>query len=85
MDALNSMSSDAYDFLKKIAPQHWSRLDFELDFKCDMLLNNLYECCNSLIVGAGTKGTVTFNETIRTKLMCKILKKRDAMEKWENI
>ena len=85
MDALNTMSPDAYEFLKKINPQHWARSHFMHDFKCGMLLNNLCECFNSLILGARTKGTVSLNETIRTKLMCRIQKKRDAMEKWENI
>ncbi|XP_039143980.1 uncharacterized protein LOC120281132 [Dioscorea cayenensis subsp. rotundata] len=34
-----------------------------------------------VILGARSKGIVTLNEIIRTKLMCRIQKKRDAMQK----
>lgn len=50
-----------------------------------MLLNNLCECFYSLILNARTKGIVALNETIRTKLMYRIHKKRVAMKKWKNL
>lgn len=81
MELLKAMSPGAYGFFRKIAPEHWSRAHFRPIFKCDMLLNNLCECFNSVILGARSKGIVTLNEIIRTKLMCRIQKKRDAMQK----
>lgn len=45
-----------------------------------MLLNNLCECFNSIILEARTKGIIAMNELIRTKLMIRIQRKREAMQ-----
>lgn len=81
MDMLNVMSAGAHEYMKKIDPHHWSRAYFQTRFKCDILLNNLCECFNSHILEARIKGIVTMNEMIRTKLMVRIQKRRDAMKK----
>ena len=75
------MSPDAHELLKKIAPEHWSKLHVKLDFKCDMPLNNLCEYFNNLILGVRFIWIVTLNETVRTKLMCRIQKKGMS---WKN-
>ena len=41
MDMLNRMSSGACEYMKKIDPHHWSRSQFQIKYKCDILLNNL--------------------------------------------
>lgn len=79
MDALNAMSPGAYQYMKNIAPQHWSRSHFQTKFKCDILLNNMCECFNSCILEARVKGIVSMNEMIRTQLMIRI-QRRDVMK-----
>lgn len=85
LDTLNMISSDACEYLKKIDPHHWSRSHFKSQFKCDMLLNNLCECFNSIILEARTKGIITLNEAIRRMLMTRIQKRRDVMSKCETM
>lgn len=81
MEILKGMSVGAYDYMKKIEPKHWSKSHFQSQFKCDILLNNLSECFNSLILEARIKGVITMNELIRTQLMKRIQRRRDTMKK----
>ena len=60
----------------RIPPHHWTRSHFQENPKCDMLLNNLCESFNNVILDARSKGIITMNEMIRTKLM-KRIKKRE--------
>ena len=79
LDALNIMSPEACDYLKKIDLHHWIRSHFRTQFKCDMLLNNLCKCFNNIILEAGTKGIITMNVIIRTRLKIRIEKKRKML------
>lgn len=45
-----------------------------------MLLNKLCECFNSQILEARTKGILTLNKIIRTKLMIRIQRRGNAMQ-----
>lgn len=81
MEELNRMSPQACEYLRKIDPHHWTRSHFKSQFKCDMLLNNMCECFNSIILEARTRGIITMNELIRTRLMIRIQKKRDSIAK----
>ena len=81
VDILYGMSTGACDYMKNIDPHHWNMAHFKTIFKCDILLNNLFECFNNHVLEARTKGIVTMNEMIRTKLMIRIQKRRDAMKK----
>lgn len=69
LDALNMLSPEACDYLKKIDPYCWTMSHFRTQFKCDMLLNIQ---CEYIILEARTKGIVTMNEIIRTMLIIKI-------------
>ena len=81
LENLKVMSLCAFEYMSKIEPQHRSRSHFQTQFKCDILLNNLCECFNSHILEGRIKGIITMNEMIRTQLMKRILKRRDAMKK----
>ncbi|GJZ09823.1 hypothetical protein Tco_0544106 [Tanacetum coccineum] len=43
IDKLKDFNKEAYEWLKKIPPQHWSRSHFSGRAHCDVLLNNMYE------------------------------------------
>nr|KAJ0211384.1 hypothetical protein LSAT_V11C400227000 [Lactuca sativa] len=47
---LKKLNNDAYEWLKAIPPQHWSRSHFAGRAHCDALLNNLCETLNSKLV-----------------------------------
>lgn len=85
MDKLARLNNEAYQYLKNIPPNHWTRSHFLTNIRCDMLLNNLCESFNSLILDARTKGLITMCEMIRTKLMKRIHTKRDAMRKCQTV
>lgn len=43
MDKIRQASVDAYDWLKKINPKHWSLHVFDHNAKCDHVTNNITE------------------------------------------
>ncbi|XP_048235198.1 uncharacterized protein LOC107261254 [Ricinus communis] len=81
MEKFAAASHHGHNYMNSIPPHHWSRSHFRTDAKCDMLLNNLCECFNSFILDARSKGVIAMNEVIRTKLMKRIHKNRDAMKR----
>lgn len=85
MDKVAEINQSAHEYLNRINPHCWTRTHFDESTKCDMLLNNLFECFNSYILDARFKGIVTMNEMIRSKLMKRIHMKRDAMEKCKSV
>ncbi|KAL4318980.1 hypothetical protein GQ457_18G014420 [Hibiscus cannabinus] len=82
MDQLKALSVPAYEWIKKINPAQWSKSHFSTRSKCDMLLNNLCESFNKVILEARDKPILTMMEVIRTKLMKKVVSKREEAEKW---
>ncbi|KAL4281675.1 hypothetical protein GQ457_03G011390 [Hibiscus cannabinus] len=50
-----------------------------------MLLNNNCECFNKLILEARDKPIITLIESIRTKLMQRLAKRKDQVEKWTGL
>lgn len=85
MEDLKALFEGAYQYMKKIDCHHWSRAYFKTQFKCDILLNNLFESFNAQILKARVKGMITINEMIRTQLMIRILKRRDAIVKCKTL
>jgi len=81
MDNLKKKVSLCLSIYKNIGPTHWTKSYFQSQFKCDILLNNMWECFNGHILEARIKGIVTMNEMIRTHLMIRIQKGRDVMKK----
>ncbi|KAE8732088.1 hypothetical protein F3Y22_tig00002237pilonHSYRG00228 [Hibiscus syriacus] len=46
---LKTLSNDAFEWLKHLNPQQWSKAQFSTTTKSDMLLNNLCECFNKVL------------------------------------
>ncbi|KAK8651093.1 hypothetical protein V6N13_140707 [Hibiscus sabdariffa] len=78
---LKALSEAAYTWVKDKDPAQWSRSHFSNRSKCDMLLNNHCESFNKSISEARDKPILTMMETIRTKIMVRIVSKREAAEK----
>lgn len=47
MANIKRMYLEVHKYLDKIDPAGWSRHTFTTDSKCDLLLNNITETCNS--------------------------------------
>ena len=69
MREMQKVSAEAYKYLLKIPPRHWSKSRFNYNPKCDVLLNNMSKTFNSVILGARQKPIVTMMEEIRIYLM----------------
>ncbi|KAL4364016.1 hypothetical protein GQ457_04G008290 [Hibiscus cannabinus] len=85
MDELKVFSDKAWQWLSPKDPTHWSKSHFSLGCKSDMLLNNNCEYFNKLILEARDKPIITFIESIRTKLMQRLAKRKDQAEKWTEL
>ncbi|KAL4376245.1 hypothetical protein GQ457_02G030690 [Hibiscus cannabinus] len=85
MDQLKALSEAAYNWIKGKGPSQWSRSHFSTRSKCDMLLNNHCESFNKSILEARDKPILTMMETIRTKIMTRIVSKREAAEKCKGL
>ena len=55
MDELKAEKVEAYEWLRQVNPKEWSRSQFRLNVKSDMLLNNFCESFNSAILMARDK------------------------------
>ncbi|KAE8681841.1 hypothetical protein F3Y22_tig00111303pilonHSYRG00061 [Hibiscus syriacus] len=78
---LKTLSNDAFEWLKHLNPQQWSKAHFSTTTKSDMLLNNLCECFNKIILEARDKPILNMMELIRTKIMRRIICRYEAAEK----
>ncbi|KAL4366263.1 hypothetical protein GQ457_05G026550 [Hibiscus cannabinus] len=85
MDQLKSLSDAAYIWIEGENPAQWSRSHFSTRSKCDMLLNNHCESFNKSILEAIDKPILTLMETIRGKIMTRIVSKREAVEKYKGL
>ncbi|CAI9262195.1 unnamed protein product [Lactuca saligna] len=77
MKAFSEYDIEAYEWLKKIPPQHWARSHFTGRPITDMLLNNLCEVFNSKLIEGRDKPIITCLEYIREYMMkriCNVIK-----------
>ncbi|XP_052622270.1 uncharacterized protein LOC111919771 [Lactuca sativa] len=73
MEELKKLNNDAYEWLKAIPPQHWSRSHFTGRTHCDALLNNLCETLNIKLVKGRDKPIISCLEFIREYIMKKLV------------
>ncbi|XP_074297239.1 uncharacterized protein LOC141627945 [Silene latifolia] len=79
MDGIKSLSNEAYEYLKAIPPQHWSRHAFGTQAKSNMLLNNLCESFNSVLKEVRDKPILTHMEWMRRYVMKRNFDKREGV------
>jgi hypothetical protein len=82
MAELKKLSPAAHDYVEKIDPHIWARAFFNTAPKCDLIMNNLYECFNSYIIKARDKPIITMLEMIRKKLLRRYQKKRQGIREY---
>ena len=85
MNALKKDCVEAYNWLVKIPPETWARHLFDTNCKTDLVVNNISEVFNRMILNVRNKPIRTMIEGIRTKLMVKYSKTREALEiaRWD--
>ncbi|KAL4309024.1 hypothetical protein GQ457_01G010200 [Hibiscus cannabinus] len=82
MAEMQALSEASFKWLEDLPPTMRSRSHFSTRSKCDMLLNNLLECFNKVILEARDKPILTMLEIIRTKMMKRIVQRREETEKF---
>lgn len=82
MKKIEKMDVVAYNWLKKIPQEQWSKSHFKTNSRCDILVNNLSESFNCYILEARDKPIVSMLEWIMRKLMSRFQVKRMGMEKY---
>ncbi|KAK8665544.1 hypothetical protein V6N13_005710 [Hibiscus sabdariffa] len=85
MVELEGLSSIGHLFLLGKDPRQWTKSHFSFRSKSDILLNNHCESFNKMILEARDKGIITLVESIRSRLMQRIAKKKDEAEKLTGI
>ncbi|GKC54965.1 hypothetical protein Tco_1077710 [Tanacetum coccineum] len=72
MDTLKAQNLKAYEWLKKIPAEHWSRSYFTGRAHCDLLINNICEVFNRQLLDARDSPVVSALEYVREYLMKRI-------------
>ncbi|XP_074278885.1 uncharacterized protein LOC141602566 [Silene latifolia] len=78
MEAMRSLSTQAWEYLNAIPPRHWSRHAFDTNCKSNLLLNNLCEVFNAVLKEARDKPILTHMEWMRRYVMERICQKRQG-------
>ncbi|CAI9261781.1 unnamed protein product [Lactuca saligna] len=81
MEEVRKLNNDAYEWLKNIPPQHWSRSHFTGRAHTDAMLNNMCEYLNSKIVEGRDVPIITCLEYIREYLMKKVVTVQKEIDK----
>ncbi|XP_021802226.1 uncharacterized protein LOC110746320 [Prunus avium] len=84
MEKMKQQDEGAWKWLIKRPAKNWSRSHFELDSKCDLLLNNLCESFNSCILDSRDKSILTCLERIRVYIMLRMANRRIACTVWRH-
>ncbi|CAL2266206.1 unnamed protein product [Prunus armeniaca] len=82
MEKMKNENEETWKWLKKRPAKNWSRSHFESHFKCDLLLNILYESFNAAILDARDKTILSCLERIRVYVMLRVASRRSACKNW---
>jgi hypothetical protein len=85
MKYLKGLDEKAWEYLKAIPEQQWTKAHFTKRALSDCLVNNLSESFNSMILPARDKPIISMLEWIRVRLMTKIHTKRVGIEKYVGV
>ncbi|GJS89289.1 mutator type transposase [Tanacetum coccineum] len=81
MEEMKNHNIEAYEWLRKIPPQHWARSHFSGKAKSNILLNNTCEVLNRQLVDGKDKPIITCLECIREYLMKRIVNVQKVQDK----
>ncbi|GJY97936.1 mutator type transposase [Tanacetum coccineum] len=81
IEEMKNHNIEAYEWLRKIPPQHWARSHFTGRAKSNILLNNLCEVLNRQLLDGRDKPIITCLEYIREYLMKRIVNVQKVQDK----
>ncbi|KAK6778077.1 hypothetical protein RDI58_024795 [Solanum bulbocastanum] len=84
MEKMHELDAEAAAWLNEKPPTEWSKSHFSTGAKCDVLLNNMCECFNSMILDARDKPIITLLEKLRYLLMARFQANREKAERWNS-
>ena len=85
IEEMKTANWDAWDWLAKKNPSHWSKAWFNDLTKCDLLVNNLCESFNSSILKSRDKPILHGLEMIRINMMVRMSNRRNAGARWNGV
>ncbi|XP_059626164.1 uncharacterized protein LOC132269126 [Cornus florida] len=77
MNKIKEMNARAYEWLRRVPPNVWTRSSFGCHSKTALVINNMCESWNEVILPARDKSILYMLEWIRKHLMLRFKKKRD--------
>ncbi|GJX21441.1 hypothetical protein Tco_0224118 [Tanacetum coccineum] len=78
-----NLSWEAFEWLNKISPEHWSRAYFSGRAHYDLLINNVCEVFNRQVLDAVDSPIITFLEFMREYLMKRIVIVQKVIQKYD--
>ena len=72
MEKIRKLDGDAYNYIQELDPKYWLRSHFNLDVKCDVLVNNLNGSWNSYNHKVWELPILQMLEWIRRKVMARL-------------
>ncbi|GKE63055.1 hypothetical protein Tco_1513422, partial [Tanacetum coccineum] len=81
MDTMKGFNKKAYEWLKKIAPEYWSRSHFLGRANCGLLINNICEVFNRQLLDARDSPTISCLEYVKEYLTKRIVIVQNVIEK----
>ncbi|GJT84620.1 mutator type transposase [Tanacetum coccineum] len=84
MQELKDFNMKAYEWLKQIPAEHWSRAYFSSKAHCDLLINNICEVFNRQLLEARDSPIITALEHVREYLMKRIVVVQKIIEKCDD-
>ncbi|GKV24507.1 hypothetical protein SLEP1_g34114 [Rubroshorea leprosula] len=83
MEEIRNLSVEGHDALKSIPPELWCKAFFDTSCKCDVVNNNMNETFNNWIMDARYMPIIQLLEYIRVKVMVRMAKNREEINKWK--
>nr|GEW17643.1 hypothetical protein [Tanacetum cinerariifolium] len=83
MKEMKHHNIEAYEWLRKIPPQHWARCYFSGREKSNILLNNMCEVLNRQLVDGRDKPIITCLEYIREYIIKRIVNVQKVQDKFD--
>ncbi|GKU90689.1 hypothetical protein SLEP1_g4653 [Rubroshorea leprosula] len=82
MEGIRNLSVEGHGALKSIPPELWCKAFFDTLCKCDVVDNNMNETFNNWIMDARYMPIIQLLEYIRVKVMVRMAKNREEINKW---
>ncbi|GLT98899.1 hypothetical protein SLE2022_163730 [Rubroshorea leprosula] len=82
MEEIRKLTEASHEALKSIPPELWCKAFFDTLCKCDVVDNNISETFNNSIMDSRFLPIIQLLESLRVKVMVRMAKNKDEINKW---